>query len=230
VNWDVIWLNAPLFLNGTVTTLILVSSALAISFFIAVPLSMARTSRKAFLSVPVAGYTLVMRGTPLLVQLFIVYYGLAQFRWAHQPQLWDLLSNATFCAIFTFVLNTAAFQTEIFAGAIRTLNGGEIEAGLSMGMSRIQLYGRIIIPSMLRASMSQYSNEVILMLQATSIASTVTLFDITGVARYVTMNYYIAFEPYVTAGVIYLLLTLSCTRFFKFAEGRWLQHLAPRVR
>jgi arginine/ornithine transport system permease protein len=230
VNWDVIWLNAPLFLQGTVTTLILVSSALTISFFIAVPLSMARASRKTILAMPVAGYTLVMRGTPLLVQLFIVYYGLAQFRWAHHPQVWDLLSNATFCAIFTFALNTTAFTTEIFAGAIRTVNGGEIEAALSMGMSRIQLYWRIIIPSMLRGSLSQYSNEVILMLQATSIASTVTLLDITGVARYVTMNYYIAFEPYVTAGMIYLLLTLSCTRFFKFAEARWLQHLAPRAR
>lgn len=230
MNWDVIWLNAPLFLQGTITTLVLVSSALAISFFIAVPLSVARASRRCAVAMPIAGYTLVMRGTPLLVQLFIVYYGFAQFQWAHNPHLWELLSNATFCAIFTFVLNTTAFTTEIFAGAIKTLNTGEIEAALSVGMSRIQLYRRIIVPSMLRASLSQYSNEVILMLQATSIASTVTLLDITGVARYVTMNYYIAFEPYITAGAIYLLLTLSCTRFFKLAEARWLQHLAPRAR
>jgi arginine/ornithine transport system permease protein len=230
VNWDVIWSNAPLFLQGTVTTLVLVGSALGVSFFIAVPLAMARASRHSLLAMPVAGYTLVMRGTPLLVQLFTIYYGLAQFNWAHTPPIWGLLSSATFCAIFTFVLNTTAFTTEIFAGAIRTVNGGEIEAALSMGMNRVKLYQRIILPSMLRASLAQYSNEVILMLQATSIASTVTLLDITGVARYVTMNFYIAFEPYVTAGMIYLILTLSCTRLFKFAEARWLRHLAPRAR
>lgn len=229
MNWDLIWLNAPMFGRGLLLTLWLVCASVAISFVIAVPLALARTSRHRWLAWLVAGYTLVMRGTPLLVQLFIVYYGFAQFEWMRASFAWPWFSNATFCAIFAFVLNTTAYSTEIFAGSIRTIHHGEVEAALSFGMSRTQLYRRIILPTMLRASLSQYSNEVIMMLQATSVASTVTLLDITGVARYVTMNYYIAFEPYVTAGAMYFVLSLALTRLFRLAEARWLRHLAPRA-
>ncbi|MBN3811486.1 ABC transporter permease [Paraburkholderia sp. Ac-20347] len=229
MNWDLIWLNAPMFLHGLLLTLWLVCASVLISFVIAVPLAIARVSRNRWVAWPVAGYTLVMRGTPLLVQLFIVYYGLAQFAWMRDSWVWPWFSNATFCAIFAFVLNTTAYSTEIFAGAIRTVHHGEVEAAQSFGMSRVLVYRRIVLPSMLRAALSQYSNEVIMMLQATSIASTVTLLDITGVARYVSMNYYISFEPYVTAGALYLVLTLALTRLFRLAESRWLRHLAPRA-
>ncbi|GAB7538750.1 ABC transporter permease [Burkholderia sp. 3C] len=229
MNWDLIWDNAPMYAQGLLETLWLMCASVAISFAIAVPLSIARASHQRWIAWPVAGYTLVMRGTPLLVQLFIVYYGFAQFDWMRESFVWPWFSNASFCAILAFVLNTTAYSTEIFAGAIRTVPRGEVEAALSVGMSRPLLMRRIVLPSMLRASISQYGNEVILMLQATSVASTVTLLDLTGVARYVSMNYYISFEPYVTAGALYLALTLLLTRLFRFAEARWLRHLAPRA-
>jgi arginine/ornithine transport system permease protein len=227
MNWDLIYLNLPLYLRGTITTLFLVAASVIVSFLMAVPLASLRASHNRLVAWPVAAYTLVMRGTPLLVQLFIAYYGLAQFEWFRHSIAWAWFSNATFCAIFVFVLNTTAYSTEIFAGALRAVNHGEVEAALSFGMTRMNLYRRILIPTMLRQSLSQYSNEVIMMLQATSVASTVTLLDITGVARYVSMNYYISFEPYVTAGAIYLVLTIGLTQLFKHAERRWLRHLRP---
>ena len=227
MNWDLIYHNLPLYLRGTVTTLLLVSASVIVSFALAVPLATLRASHNRLVAWPVAAYTLVMRGTPLLVQLFIVYYGLAQFESIRHSFAWAWLSNATFCAIFAFVLNSTAYTTEIFAGALRAVNHGEVEAALSVGMSRGKLFRRILIPGMLRQSLAQYSNEVVMMLQATSVASTVTLLDLTGVARYVSMNYYISFEPYLTAGLIYLALTMGLTQLFKGAERRWLRHLQP---
>jgi len=220
--------SLPLFAGGVLVTFKLLLIALAAGLALAIPLAMLRVSRKPWLSAPAWLYTYVIRGTPMLVQLFLIYYGLAQFEAVRASVLWPYLSSATFCACLAFAINTSAYSAEILAGSLRATPPGEIEAAHAMGMPRITLYRRILLPSSLRRALPQYSNEVVMMLHTTSLASIVTLVDITGVARTVSSRYYMPFEAFVTAGLFYLCLTLILVRLFKLAEGRWLAHLAPR--
>jgi arginine/ornithine transport system permease protein len=169
-----------------------------------------------------------MRGTPLLVQIFLLYYGLAQFEVVRESVLWPLLRSAAFCAVAAFVLNTGAYTTEILHGAMRAVPGGEIEAAKSLGMSRWTIFRRIVLPSAFRRSLPAYGNEVVLMLHATSLASVVTLYDLTGAAREVNSRYYMPFEAFITAGVCYLLLTFVLVALFRAAERRWLAPLTGR--
>ncbi|HGA2316961.1 TPA: ABC transporter permease [Pseudomonas putida] len=220
--------SLPLFAGGVLVTFKLLLIALAAGLALAIPLAMLRVSRTPWLSAPAWLYTYVIRGTPMLVQLFLIYYGLAQFEAVRASVLWPYLSSATFCACLAFAINTSAYSAEILAGSLRATPPGEIEAAHAMGMPRITLYRRILLPSALRRALPQYSNEVVMMLHTTSLASIVTLVDITGVARTVSSRYYMPFEAFVTAGLFYLCLTLILVRLFKLAEGRWLAHLAPR--
>ncbi|HCV41629.1 ABC transporter permease [Pseudomonas vlassakiae] len=220
--------SLPLFAGGVLVTFKLLLIALAAGLALAIPLALLRVSRQPWLSAPAWLYTYVIRGTPMLVQLFLIYYGLAQFEAVRTSVLWPYLSSATFCACLAFAINTSAYSAEILAGSLRATPPGEIEAAHAMGMPRITLYRRILLPSSLRRALPQYSNEVVMMLHTTSLASIVTLVDITGVARTVSSRYYMPFEAFVTAGLFYLCLTLILVRLFKLAEGRWLAHLAPR--
>lgn len=227
-DYTVIWDSMPLYLGGVLLTLKLLAIALFFGLLVAVPLALMRTSRSPLINGPAWLYTYVIRGTPMLVQLFLVYYGLAQFEVVRESVLWPYLSNATFCACLAFAINTSAYSAEILAGSLKTTPHGEIEAAKAMGMSRIKLYRRILLPSALRRALPQYSNEVIMMLHTTSLASIVTLIDITGAARTVSSQYYLPFEAFITAGLFYLCLTFILVRLFKLAERRWLAYLAPR--
>ncbi|SHN11401.1 ABC transporter permease [Phytopseudomonas punonensis] len=227
-DYTVIWDNLPLYLGGVLVTLKLLAIALFFGLLAAVPLALMRTSRSPWVNGPAWLYTYVIRGTPMLVQLFLVYYGLAQFEAVRESVLWPYLSNATFCACLAFAINTSAYSAEILAGSLKATPHGEIEAAKSMGMSRAKLYRRILLPSAMRRALPQYSNEVIMMLHTTSLASIVTLIDITGAARTVSSQYYLPFEAFITAGLFYLCLTFILVRLFKLAERRWLAYLAPR--
>lgn len=219
---------APLYASGLLTTLQLLVAALAFGLVLALPLGVARASANPWLAWPVAAYTFVIRGTPMLVQLFVIYYGLAQFDAMRESVLWVSLKSAWFCAVLALALNTAAYTAEIVAGAIRATPAGEIEAAKSVGMSSAQTFVRIVLPSALKRALPAYSNEVIMMLHATSLASLVTLVDLTGAARDVYSRTYLPFEAYITAGLIYLGLTLILVHVFRRAETRWLKHLAAR--
>ncbi len=219
---------APLYASGLATTLQLLVAALALGLVLAMPLGVARASLTAWLAWPVAAYTFVIRGTPMLVQLFVIYYGLAQFDGVRESVLWIGLQSAWFCALLALALNTAAYTAEILAGAIRATPAGEIEAARSLGLSGAQSFLCIVLPSALKRALPAYSNEVIMMLHATSLASLVTLVDLTGAARDVYSRTYLPFEAYVTAGLIYLGLTLVLVHVFRRAEARWLKHVAAR--
>ncbi|WP_409288517.1 ABC transporter permease [Pseudomonas sp. KCJK8927] len=220
--------SLPLYAGGVLVTFKLLLIALAAGLALAIPLALLRVSRTPWLNRLAWLYTYVIRGTPMLVQLFLIYYGLAQFEAVRGSVFWPYLSSATFCACLAFAINTSAYSAEILAGALEATPSGEIEAARAVGMSRFTLYRRILLPSSLRRALPQYSNEVIMMLHTTSLASIVTLVDITGVARTVSSRYYMPFEAFVTAGLFYLCLTFILLRLFKLAEGRWLAHLAPR--
>lgn len=228
MDWKVITDSLPLYAAGIRVTLVLLVISLASSFLIAVPLAVARVSSRAWLSKPVWLFTYVLRGTPLLVQLFILYHGLAQFEAIRESAAWVLLKNAWFCAWLAFTLNSAAYTTEIFAGALRATPMGEVEAARSYGLSGVQLYRRILLPGALRRALPQYSNEVVGLMHATAIASTVTLVDITRVARDVYSNSLLVTESFGVAAVIYFLLTFTLVGLFKLLEKRYLRHLRPQ--
>ena len=227
-DYSVILENLPLYLAGMLVTLKLLVISLTLGLLSAVPLALMRVSRNPLVNLPAWLYTYVIRGTPMLVQLFLIYYGLAQFEALRASALWPYLSNATFCACIAFAINTTAYTAEILAGSLKATPHGEIEAAKAVGMSRAKLYRRILLPSALRRALPQYSNEVIMMLHTTCLASIVTLIDITGAARTVSSQYYLPFEAFITAGLLYLGLTLILVRLFKHAERHWLAYLAPR--
>ena len=227
-DYNVVWESLPLYFGGVLVTLKLLVISLALGLLAAVPLALMRVSKQPAINFPAWLYTYVIRGTPMLVQLYLLYYGMAQFEVVRESALWPYLSNATFCACLAFAINTSAYSAEILAGSLKATPHGEIEAAKAMGMSRFTFYRRILLPSALRRALPQYSNEVIMMLHTTSLASMVTLIDITGAARTVNSQYYMPFEAFVTAGLFYLALTFVLVRLFKLAEHRWLAYLAPR--
>ena len=227
-DYHVIWSSLPLYFGGVLVTLKLLLIALLFGLLLAVPLALMRVSKRRAVNLPAWLYTYAIRGTPMLVQLYLIYYGFGQFDAVKASVFWPWLSDATFCACLAFAINTSAYSAEILAGSLKATPYGEIEAAKAIGMTRFKLYSRILLPSALRRALPQYSNEVIMMLHATSLASVVTLVDITGAAKTVNSQFYLPFEAYITAGVFYLFLTFILVRLFKLAERRWLAYLAPR--
>lgn len=220
--------SLPLYYHGTLVTLTLLAAALLAGGLCALPLAMLRSLPIAWLSRPVWAFTYVIRGTPMLVQLFLLYYGLAQFELVRNSPAWPWLSSAWFCAIAAFAINTCAYTTEILHGAMRALPAGEIEAAQATGMSRWVTFRRIVLPSAFRRALPAYGNEVVLMLHGTSLASVVTLADLTGAAREMNSTYYLPFEAFLTAAVFYLAITVVLVGLFRAAERRWVQPLQGR--
>lgn len=229
MDWNVVIDSLPQFAAGLRTTLLLLAIALASSFVLSIPLAMARVSTRRWLSTPVWLFTYVLRGTPLLVQLFVLYHGLSQFEAIRESFAWPALRSAWFCAWLAFTLNSTAYTTEIFAGAIKATGVGEIEAARSYCLSGFNLYRRILLPSALRRALPQYSNEVVGLMHATAIASTVTLVDVTRVARDVYSNSLLVTESFGVAAVIYFCLTFAFVGLFKLLERRFLRHLRPQT-
>jgi arginine/ornithine transport system permease protein len=213
----------PIYLAGLWTTAWLVSLSLVIGLCVAIPLAIARNSENHFISLPSWGYIYFFRGTPLLVQLYLIYYGMDQF-FPVKDTLWE---NAWFCALVAFVLNTSAYTAEIIRGAINGLPKGEVEAAKAYGMSPWKTYRRIILPSALRRALPAYSNEVIFMLHGSAVAGIVTIMDLTGAARLVNSRYYAPFESFLTAGLFYMGLTFIILWVFKKAEKRFLAYMRP---
>jgi arginine/ornithine transport system permease protein len=227
IDWGVISAALPDFFKGLQVTLLLLAISASVGFVLAIPLAVARISKNRWIGAPVWLYTYVIRGTPLLVQLFVIYYGFAQFEWLRESAAWTLFKNAWFCAWLAFVINTTAYTTEIFAGALKATPIGEIEAARSLGMSTLTQYRRVLLPGALRRAIPQYGNEVVGLMHATAIASTVTLVDLTRVARDVYANHLLTIESFGTVAVFYFVLTFSFVGLFKLAERRWLKHLKP---
>jgi arginine/ornithine transport system permease protein len=227
VNLEVIWQSLPLYAGGAGVTLQLLVAALAAGLAAALPLALLRSLPSPWVWRPVWCFTYVVRGTPLLVQLFLLYYGVAQFEAVRASPLWAALRSPWFCAVAALAINTCAYTCEILHGAIQAVPGGEVEAARALGFSRTQVLTRIVLPQAMRRALPAYSNEVVLMLHATALASVVTLHDLTGVAREVNSVHYLPFEAFITAAVFYLLITVVLVGLFHAAERRW---LAPMSR
>lgn len=213
--------------SGFVTTVQLVFLSLVIGLLLSVPLGILRTSDNPWINKPIWLYVYAFRGTPLLVQLYLIYYGTAQIQSIKDTFLWDILADAYYPCLIAFVLNTAAYTTEIVRGAIIATPRGEIEAAKAYGMSAFQRMTRIILPSAMRRGLPAYSNEVIFMLHASSIASVVTIVDLTGAARDIYARYYAPFEAFTFVACIYLCLTFALIFGFRKLEDRLMAHTKP---
>lgn len=228
MDFSIIFNNLDIYLKGLLNTVILVSVSLLIGLILAVPLSVLRTSKNIFVQSPIRAYVYFFRGTPLLVQMFIIYYGFGQFEVMQNSFLWPLFKEAYFCALLAFTLNTAAYTTEIIRGAIEATPHGEIEAARAAGMSRLLMLRRIVLPSAFRRALPQYSNEIIFMLHGSSLASVITIIDITGAARIINSRFYSPYEAFLTAAAFYMSLTFLIVFLVKRLENRWFAHLRPQ--
>lgn len=209
----------PLVLSGLQVTLELLAVSTVLGLALAVPIALARLSPNRLLSVPAAGYAYFFRGTPLLVQIFIIYYGLPQFDAVRTSVVWPLLRDPLPCALIAFSLNMAAYTGEVVRGGILAVPNGEREAALAVGMGRALALRRVILPRAFRIALPALSNEVVLQLKATSLASTVTLIDLTGVGRRLAAKTYTTEGLYV-AGAVYVALTFIIARGFRLLEAR----------
>ena len=229
MDFQVIVDSIPALFGGLGLTVQITALALVLGFVLAVPLAMLRVSHNPILWTPVYGYIFFFRGTPLLVQIFLIYYGSGQFRPFFQDiGAWTLFREAYFCALLTLTLNTAAYTAEIFRGAIRAVPHGEVEAAKASGMSGWLLYRRIVLPKALRLALPAYSNEVVFLFQSTSLVSIITLMDLTGVARVIVARTFDVYEIYITAGIMYLVITYGILWVFKAVEHRLSGHLRGR--
>jgi arginine/ornithine transport system permease protein len=235
MKWDVIFLpqNLELYATGLLTTLGLLFSSLAVGAVLALVCALLLTGPWAVARWVVGAFTYVMRGTPLLLQVYMIYYGLGQLEWiqARWDDVWPWthFKEPFFCALLAFSLNTAAYTAEMLAGAIRETHAGEIEAAQAFGMGRVQVLLHVVLPSALRRTLPAYSNEAVMMLQSTSLASAVpSMLDLTAAASRVYSDYYLPFEAYIAAAVLYLLTSFCLIGFFRLMERRFLAHLAPR--
>ncbi len=211
----------PKLLGATVITLKLLSVSLVIGLFIGLIFAILRLNKNIFINKFAYGYSYIFRGTPLLVQIFIIYFGLGQIEYLRSTVLWVILKEPYWCAIIAFALNTGAYTSEILRSAFQTIKPGLIEAGKSLGISNKIIFYKIQIPIAIRQSLPAYGNEIILMMKGTSLASTVTLMDLTGVAKYIISTTFKPVEVFIVAGGIYLFMTFIIHNVIKYLEKKY---------
>ena len=218
---DLVLNSFPKLLSASIITLKLLSVSLVLGLCIGLFFAVLRIKNNFLLGKLAYGYSYIFRGTPLLVQIFIIYYGFGQVEFIRQSFMWVILKEPYWCAIIAFALNTGAYTSEILRSAFQTIKPGFIEAGKSLGINNKIIFYKIQIPIAIRQSLPAYGNEIILMLKGTSLASTVTLMDLTGVAKYIISTTFKPIEVFIVAGSIYLLITFVIHNLIKFLERKY---------
>ena len=228
MDFEAIITNLPLYFEGLLTTVELVVLALILGMALAIPIGLLASRKSVWVTFLPKSFIYFFRGTPLIVQMYMIYFGAGQFEWLRESFLWFVFKEAYACALIAFSLNTAAYTAEILRGAIIGTPYGEIEAGRASGMSGWLILRRIILPSSFRRALPAYGNEVIFMLHGSALAGVITIIDLFGAARIVNSRHFVPFESFITAGVFYLILTFAIIWVFKRIEFRWHAHLRPR--
>ena len=221
MDFELMITSFPKLLNATLITIKLLTASLFFGLFIGLLFAILRMNKNSIINKFAYGYSYVFRGTPLLVQIFIIYFGLGQIEYLRSTILWVILKEPYWCAIIAFALNTGAYTSEILRSAFQTIKVGYIEAGKSLGISSKIIFYKIQIPIAIRQSLPAYGNEIILMLKGTSLASTVTLMDLTGVAKYIISTTFKPIEVFIVAGSIYLFMTFLVHTTIKYLERKF---------
>lgn len=215
------WDYLPTLLQGLQTSFSLTVCALLIGFTLAVVMTVIMAGRKGPLRWLTKGYLTLFTGTPLLIQIFLIYYGPGQFESLRNSVLWPLLSEPWFCAMLALALNSAAYSTLLFYGAVKAIPAGQWQSCSALGMTRLQTL-RILVPYALKRSLPAYSNEVVLIFKGTSLASTITIMDIMGYAQQLNAQTYDTLAVFGMAGVIYLVVNGLLTILMRQMEKRML--------
>jgi len=221
MDFDLMITSFPKLLSATLITLKLLSASLFFGLLVGLFFAILRVNKNIYVNKFAYAYSYIFRGTPLLVQIFIIYFGLGQIEYLRTSFLWVILKEPYWCAIIAFTLNTGAYTSEILRSAFQTIKPGIIEAGKSLGISNKIIFYKVQIPIAIRQSLPAYGNEIILMLKGTSLASTVTLMDLTGVAKYIISTTFKPIEIFIVAGSIYLFMTFVVHNLIKFLEKKY---------
>ena len=212
-------------LNGLGVTLQLVASAIVLGAILSLPLAYARMSKSPIIATAASGYVYLFRGTPLIMQVFLIYYGLGSFRGVFESVgRWWLFREAYYCALLAFMLNTAAYQAEILRGAIESVPRGQSEAASALGIHSVPTFFKVIMPQALMVALRPYGNEIILMVKASAIVSIVTVFDLMGETKYAFSRTF-DFQMYVWAAVLYLVIVEVLRNVWNLLEKRLTRHL-----
>jgi His/Glu/Gln/Arg/opine family amino acid ABC transporter permease subunit len=225
MNLELMVSSFPLLLEGAAVTLELFALTMVLATLLAIPLAIARVQPAWWLRWPVEGFCQVFRGTPMLVQLFVVYYGLAQLDAVRESWAWQYLRTPYWCAVVAFTLNTAAYTTHVLRGAIEAVPRGEVEAGRAFGFSTRALYQNIILPRAMLLALPSYGNEVIKTIKRTSLASAITISDLTGVANTLVSRTFSPYEVFLTAAGIYLVFAYAANYALRALEFRLSRHM-----
>lgn len=221
MSYDVFLQAIPVVLVGLKLTLLITLLAFIVGQIFALPIGLALASSSRFLRWPAATYTFLIRGSPLLVQLFIIYYGLSQFSSVRNSAVWPIIKEPLNCAIIAIGLNSAAYVAVIVGGGLKRLPPGQLEACISLGLSRRSRMTYVLLPQVYRAIFPSIGNELILVLKGSSLASAVTVMEMSGAARAFTSKTYAPFEVFIVAGILYLAIGFVFGIIFKNVERRF---------
>ena len=222
---SLIYKNFFLVLSGLDNTILLLLISLPIGFVLALLFALGRVSKISLLSRTIASYIFVIRGTPLLVQIYLIYFGLGSVKFIRESFLWYALKEPFWCGVIALTINTVAYGAEIFRGGIQSIEKSQVESGLSLGFGKFLLLRKIILPIAIRKVLPSYGNELILMVKATSLVSLTTYMEMTGIARKIMAKTFAPVEAFIAAGILYLFLNFLMVQFVKYLEWKYNPHL-----
>ena len=220
-----IFKNFFIVLSGLDNTLLLLLISLPTGFILALIFALGRVSKMKILSSTIAFYIFVIRGTPLLVQIYLIYFGLGSIKFIRESFLWYALKEPFWCGVIALTINTVAYGAEIFRGGIQSIEKGQVESGLSLGFGKFMLLRKVILPIAIRKVLPSYGNELILMVKATSLVSLTTYMEMTGLARKIMAKAFAPVEAFIAAGILYLMLNFLMVQFVKYLEWKYNPHL-----
>ena len=222
---SLIFKNFFLVLSGLDNTILLLLISLPLGFVLALIFALGRVSKILFLSRTIASYIFIIRGTPLLVQIYLIYFGLGSVKFIRESFLWYALKEPFWCGVIALTINTVAYGAEIFRGGIQSIEKSQVESGLSLGFGKFLLLRKIILPIAIRKVLPSYGNELILMVKATSLVSLTTYMEMTGIARKIMAKTFAPVEAFIAAGILYLFLNFLMVQFVKYLEWKYNPHL-----
>ena len=222
---SLIYKNFFLVLSGLDNTILLLLISLPLGFVLALLFALGRVSKITLLSRTIASYIFVIRGTPLLVQIYLIYFGLGSVKFIRESFLWYALKEPFWCGVIALTINTVAYGAEIFRGGIQSIEKSQVESGLSLGFGKFLLLRKIILPIAIRKVLPSYGNELILMVKATSLVSLTTYMEMTGIARNIMAKTFAPVEAFIAAGILYLCLNFLMVQFVKYLEWKYNPHL-----
>ena len=225
---NLIYNNFFLIFEGLDETILLVLISLSLGFIISIFCALGRTSNFKILSNIIYYYIFIIRGTPLLVQIYLIYFGLGSIEFIRESIFWIVLKEPFYCGIIALIINTVAYTTEIIRGGIESVSSGQKEACKALGMNNFIMYFKIILPVAFRQALPGYGNEMILMVKATSLVSLTTYMEMTGIARNIMAKTFAPIEAFIAAGCIYLFLNFLVVQFIRFLEWKYNPHLHIR--